>query len=282
MKKLFYLSIALTALVSCSIFKKQVSKEVCEETGASALDLSKTGFVPISLQNPKFCEENSYQIQLTDTTGTSDAYVLKNHLSICFSKEKPILESMDKILPAASLCCSWDPKLGYFLPGGQTQSVLWAYGKLSPCPSKYQKYLQDKKEKKDSRNLVYASYEHHVTWPVTIVTDKKKNKFLGAFQVLVQSKDETGKIESKLVFVVGMQQETIISLLSKNKNGVIFEVSDVCYDKVSGKWRNPDEVKDKNKIIYTFAWNAETGDSKTIIQQKKGTNKPYDPNAPTR
>ncbi len=166
---------------------------------------------------------------------------------------------MDKILPAASLCCRWDPKLGYFSTNGQTQSVLWAYGKLSPFPAKYQKHLKDKRDKKDSRNLVYASYQHHVTWPVLLVTDKKKQKFLGAFQVLVQSKDEkTGKVTSKLVFVVGMQQDAIDKLLSDNKNGVVFETSEVCFDKVSGKWKKPDDVVAKNKVIYTFAWNAET------------------------
>lgn len=283
MKNLIYLSIALTALVSCSIFKKQVSKEVCKETGASALDLSKTGFVPVSLQNPKFCEDESYQIQLTDTVGTSAKYELQNHLVICFSKEKPTIESMEKVLPAASLCCRWDPKMGYFSTNGQTQSVLWAYGKLSPYPAKYQKYLKDKKEKKDSRNLVYASYQHHITWPVIIVTNKKKQKFLGAFQVLVQYKDETGKVASKLVFVVGMQQDAISNLLSDNTNGVVFETSDVCYDKISGKWKKPEEVKDKNKIVYTFAWNAETGDGKSLEQPNQNPVNPVnpvDPDAP--
>ncbi len=259
MKKIKYLSI-IVLMYSCSIQKLGTSKESCSAENNSSLDLSKTGFVPVELLIP-FPEEKSYQIQLTDTVGSSSSYNLKNHTAICFSKEKALLEIQKKLLPASSLCCRWDQKKGYFVTDGKTESVLWAYGQKSALPAKYLEHLKNKKEGKDNRKLAYANYYTHVVWPVTI--KMSKDKTLECFQILVQESNDE-KIKSRLVLVVGM--EGVKELLGFNKSGMVFEISDKVYEPTSGKWVDAGTVKGPS---YTFAWNAEKGGSvidTTIIQ----------------
>ncbi len=255
-KNLTFIALSLVFFASCAVSKKsKKSKDVCAQTGASSLDLEITGFVEINpnTQTDPFPGTAS-QVQLTDTTGNNKVFTLSNHIALLFQAEVEPMKAMKKIIPVASLCCSYDQTKGYFLTEGRTRSVIWAYGKQpEDLPPRYKKYLSEKG--KDGRKMVYANYSRHIIWPVKIPAGEG---FTSGFQMLVQEKDG-GVVTSRLVFVVGMDYSQIKSLISNNTQGIVFEISDVAFDNITGEWKTQDKVNDKNKVIYTFAWNAEEG-----------------------
>lgn len=248
-KKLILVALVL-AIAGCAA-KRKSRRETCPQTGASFIEWPITGFVTVHLKN--FSEDFPYQIQIGDTIGTSKEYVLQNHLAIVFSKEKGRIQGLKRTVPAATLCCRWNSKKDYFLSDGRTRSVLWAYGKQAPIPGRYTQYINNKKAGKEIREFAYAVYKYHVIWPVSLPQADLKLK---CFQMLLQQKDESGNIISKLVFVVGMEDSQIKSLLANNTAGITFELKDVAFDKYSGEWKDQDKVGGRNKVVYTFAWNA--------------------------
>lgn len=269
--------VAVLVLTSCAALRDKKVIEVCPSTGASSFVLNITGFVDVPLKAPFPRDEKPSQIQLTDSVISGGKLTLSNHLALVFSKEIENIKSKKKVVPAASLCCRWDEDKEYFLSDGEMQSVLWAYGKQATTPKMYYDYWVAKSSKRpntttDNRILAYANYERHVIWDVHIPEGKKST--LDCFQMLVQQKAADGTVTSKLVFVVGMGYSDILSLIAKNTNGLVFELSDVVFDARLGKWRPAGEFKGTDKTVYTFAWNAQGANP--LIKKEDKTENPED------
>lgn len=254
-------TLILLTLISC---KSQNVVQKPNSRGASVLDLDIAGFVSVNPNKPgNPFPSLAYQVELTDTVGSSKNFTLKNHIALLFESEIETIKAMKKIIPVASVDSRYDETKKYFLVDGNTRPVIWAYGKQTPIPQRYLKYMAEK-GKTDNRSMAYANYSRHIIWPVSISAG---DQTLNSFQILLQQKEASGIITNKFVFVVGMEYSQIKSLISNNTKGIVFEISDVAFDKKTGEWKKESEVNDKNKVIYTFAWNAEEG--KTIVNPFK-------------
>jgi hypothetical protein len=257
MKQIIKIALVLAVVANgCAVLKKGKKVIDCPDSGASALDLTITGFVPVDLRFA-WAEQNTFQIQLTDTIGTEKK--LGNHTSLCFSKEKPEVEKLEKVMPAAALCCIWDNKKKFFTQSstenGVPQSVLWAYGQQANIPSKYLKHLEQKKQNLDDRRLAYAVYRRHVIWPVTL---KKGKETINTFQCLLQEKNDDGTVSSLLVTIIGMDSKSLESILYNNTAGVVFEISEKEFNTKTGTWVDPGQGDGQ---VFTLAWNAEKAES---------------------